>query len=142
MSLIIYPSDSWVSFCSVADADSLLSLNVPSAQRTVWNTPLSESDKEVYLRQATLLIRQQITLPDTLEDDLKLATAYLANHSTDIDMTNEDGSDNVKVKEIVGVVKTEYFSNGESSNTFPDIVNSLLTQYEASASGGFSFSRA
>ena len=142
MALIIYPITGYDSFCSVADADTLLSLNVPTAQRTIWNTPLSESDKEILLRQSTILIKQKITLPDTLEDDLKLATAYLANHSTNIDMTNEDGNDNVKVKEIVGVVKTEYFGNSESSNSFPDIVNSLLVQFEASSSGGFSFSRA
>ena len=142
MSLIIFPTTDYDSFCSVTDADSLLSLNVPTAQRTLWDAPLSTQEKEIYLRQATLLIKQKITLPDTEEDDLTLATAYLANHSIGVDMTNEDGENNIKVDEVVGVVKTEYFSPSESSNSMPDIVLSLLTGYEATSQSSFSFNRA
>jgi len=142
MSLIVFPTDSYDSFCSVADADTLLGKNVPSTQRAAWDTPLSTSDKEIYLRQASLLIKQKITLPDTAEDDLTLATAYLANHSVGVNMLNEDGENNVKVDEVVGVVKTEYFSPSESSNAMPDIVLSLLSKYEPKSSGSFSFSRA
>lgn len=138
MALIIYPNEDYDSFCSVADADSILTNNVPSSQRTAWEA-LLEADKEIYLRQATILIKQKITLPDTLEDDLKTACAYLANYSIGKDMTNSTSDNNIKVDEVVGVVKTEYFSPNKSSNSFPSIVNSLLKQYGLQSDGSFKF---
>lgn len=138
MALIIYPDENYDSFCSVTDADSILTNNMPSSQRTAWEA-LLEADKEIYLRQATILIKQKITLPDTLEDDLKTACAYLANYSIGIDMTNSTSDNNIKVDEVVGVVKTEYFSPNKSSNSFPSIVNSLLKQYGLQSGGSFKF---
>jgi len=142
MALTIYPTDEYDSFCSLADAETLIAANIPSAQHTLWDA-LADSDKEILLRQSTILIKNSVTtLPATLEDDLKLACAYLANNSVGITMTDSNGKEgNVKVKEIVDVVKTEYFSAGKSNNSFPTIVNSLLSQYGVSTSSSFKFER-
>ena len=102
-----------------------------------------DTDKEILLRQSTLLIKNKITLPDTLEGDLQLATAYLSNSSVSVEMTTPDGNENVKVKEIDGVVKTEYFTKGSDSNSFPDLVNLLLGQYQIVSTGSsIKFNRA
>ena len=141
MALIIYPTTDWDSFCDVADADLILANNVPSSQLTAWNA-LTTTDKEIYLRQATLLISNKITIPSTLESNLQKACAYLAWYSVGKDLTNNDGkTGNVKVKEIVGVVKTEYFSQGKDSNSFPEIVDLLLKDYGAVSDGSFIFAR-
>lgn len=140
MSLTIYPTDDYDAFISVADCDTYLASNVVGSQRALYDA-LVDTDKEIYIRQASTLIGQRITLPDTLEDDLKAATAYLVNYSVGLDMTNADKSSNVKVKNIVGVISTEYFSNGSASNAFPDIVTSFLSQYGLSARSTFSLDR-
>lgn len=140
MSLIIYPTEDYDAFISVVDCDTLLSSNVIGAQRALYDD-LVDSDKEIYIRQATTLIKQRITMPETLENDLKAATAYLVNYSVGLDMTNADKSSNVKVKNIVGVISTEYFSNGSASNAFPDVVTSFLSQYGLSARSTFSLDR-
>ena len=109
MALIEYPTTGWDTFCSLANAEALLLANVPSAQRTAWDA-LIDADKEIILRQATIMIRTSITLstdlPLTLDPDLQLATAYVANSSVGIDMLTSDKSSNVKVKEVgVGGLK-------------------------------------
>ncbi len=142
MALIVYPTINFDAFISLADCEVVLSNTVPSSQLMGW-VALSDTDKEVMIRQSTMLIKAKITPPSTLEQDLKTATAYLSNYSIDTDMQNEDGSDNVKVKEIVGVVKTEYFTKSEDkSNELPDIVISLISQYFTKAKSSFSFRRA
>ena len=141
MALTEYPTTGYDTLCSLADAEALILANIPLNQHELWDA-LSDSDKEILLRQSTLLIKNKITLPDTLEDDLKLATAYLANNSINVSMINEDGKDNVKIKEIVGVVKTEYFGHGEKSDSFPNMVNLLLAQYEVTSDSSFTFNRA
>lgn len=142
MALIVYPTTEWDAFVSLADCNTILTNTVPSSQLTDWNG-LTDTDKEVYIRQATMLINAKITPPDTLEDDLKTATSYLANFSIDTDMQNENDTGNVKVKEVVGVVKTEWFNPSEDkSNEFPDIVVSLISQYYTKASSSFCFKRA
>lgn len=140
--LTIYPDPGYDSFCSLADAGLLIAANIPSAQHTAWDNLPTVGDKEIELRQATILIRNKITLPDTLEEDLKLATVYLANSSVGVVMTNEDGKGDIKVKEIVDVVKTEFFGRKKDSNSMPDIVVMLLAQYQIIASSTFSFNRA
>ena len=140
--LIVYPNTDYDTFCSLIDADALILANVPEAQHLLWDA-LTDLNKEVHLRQATILIKNKIQLPGTLEDDLKLACAYLANSSVGEDITDGDGSTgNVKVKEIVGVVKTEWFGRSKSNDEFPNLVNLLLSQYEVSSSSSFSFERA
>lgn len=142
MALTIYPATGWDAFVSLSDCNTILTNTVPSSQLTDWNG-LSDTDKEVYIRQATMLINAKITPPDTLEDDLKTATAYLANFSIDTDMQNENDTGNIKIKEITGVVKTEWFNPSEDkSNEFPDIVVSLISQYYTKASSSFCFKRA
>ena len=59
----------------------------------------------------------------------------LANSSVAVDMTTADGKENVKEKDIVGVVKTVYFSRGQDSNSFPDLVVLLLGQYQITSVG-------
>jgi len=141
MALIIYPTTDYDSFCSLADADTLITANVPAAQHILWDA-LDDADKEVELRQATLLIKNKIDLPGMLEDDLKLACALLANSSTGTDMADSDGkTGNVKSKEIVDVVKTEYFGRSKSNDEFPNMVNLLLSQYQVKSSSSFTFER-
>ena len=140
--LIIYPTDLYDSFVSLADAETILTNNVPSSQLTDWNN-LLDSDKEIYLRQATLLIANKITLPATLEDNLKRATTYLALHSVGKVMTANDGkTGNIKRKRVEGVIDTEYFNAGQDSNSFPEIVTLLLKDYGTTSSSSFAFSRA
>lgn len=142
MALIIYPTDSWDSFVTIANADTILTNNIPSTQRTLWDA-LTDTDKEIYLRQATELIRTKITLPDELEDDLQKATSYLANYSVGKDMTNDDGSGNVKVKNIAQTtIKKEYFYAGANSNAFPSNVTALLSQYGYGGANTFVLDRA
>ena len=141
MSWIIYPTTNYDSFCLLADADIILTNYLQTSQLVAW-TALSDADKQTLLRQSTLLIEQKVEeLPTALEINLQRATAYLANFSIAKDMTNEDKSSNVKIKEITGIVKTEYFNPSEQSNTFPDIVLSLLSVYDVFSSGSFSFIR-
>lgn len=142
MALTIYPATGYDSFTTLADAEALILANIPAAQHTAWDALPDDAAKEIELRQATILIKNKTTLPDTLEDDLKLACVYLANSSVGVTMTNEDGKADIKMKEIVDVVKTEYFGRSKDSNEFPDIVNMLLSQYEVTTSSSFSFERA
>lgn len=142
MPLTIYPTTGYDSFCSLADAEALIAANIPSAQHTAWDAITTDTDKEVELRQATILIKNKITLPETLEDDLKLACVYLANSSVGVNMMNEDGKGDIKSKEIVDVVKTEFFGGKKDSNSMPDMVMMLLAQYEIVASSSFTFERA
>jgi hypothetical protein len=141
MALTIYPDTNYDSFSTVADATAYLTNNLPASQFADWTALVTDAEKEVFLRQATTLIQKKITLPSTLEDDLKKACIYLANHSIGINMTNKDTDSNVKVDEVVGVVKTEYFAPNQPLNTFPDIVDLLLKDYGAIQSGSFSFTR-
>jgi len=142
MALTIYPNIDYDSFCSLADAELLIVANVPAAQHTLWDA-LTDPNKEVQLRQATLLIKNKIQLPGTLEDDLQLACALLANSSTGTDITDSDGkTGNVKSKEIVDVVKTEYFGRSKGNDEFPNMVNLLLSQYQVKSSSSFTFERA
>lgn len=139
--LIIYPLDNYDSFCSLADAETLITNNIPATQHTAWDA-LTDPDKEILLRQSTLLIKNYITLPVDLENELKLATVYLANSSVNVDMTGDDGKSNIKSKEIVGVVKTEFFGRGNDSNSFPEMVTMLLSKYSLISGSTFVFDRA
>ena len=124
--LVEYPNNGWDSFCSVADADTIITNYVPDS--TSW-LALTEPQKEVYLRQATETVKGYVLcLPDTLEDDLKKATAYTANYSIDTPTATDSGKGNIKSKEIVDVVKTEWF-NPTKANILPDNVLVLLKQY-------------
>lgn len=141
MALTVYPTTDYDTFCSLADAETIVSDNIPSAQHTSWDD-LTDENKEVELRQATILIKNKVTVPPTLENDLKLACVYLANSSVGTVMTDNDGTTgNVKTKDIVGVVRTEYFGRSEDNDSFPNIVNLLLSQYEVASGSSFSFER-
>lgn len=140
--LIIYPTDLYDSFVSLADAETILTNNVPSSQLTDWNN-LLDSDKEIYLRQSTILIANKIALPTTLEENLKRATAYLALHSVGKIMTSNDGkTGNIKRKRVEGVIDMEYFNASQDSNSFPEIVTLLLKDFGTTSSSSFAFSRA
>lgn len=139
--LTIYPDEGYDSFCSLSDADSLIIANIPAAQHLLWDA-LTDEGKEIELRQATTIIKYRIELPATLEEPLQLATAYLANSSVGTNMTDEDGSNDIKSKEIVDVVKTEFFGTKKDSNALPDMVTMLLAQYDVVSSSSFTFERA
>jgi hypothetical protein len=140
--LVIYPTTNYDSLCSLDSANTIITNYFQASQRARWEA-LDDADKESLLRQSTLLIEQKVgELPSTLEINLQRATAYLANHSIGKDMTNESNTGNVKIKEITGVVKTEFFNPSEDkSNDFPDIVTSLLAVYDIRNSSSFSFNR-
>ena len=141
MALIIYPTTNYDTFCLLADAETILLNNIPLAQRTSWDA-LADADKEILLRQSTLLIETRIVKPSTLESNLQKACAFLANYSVNQDMTNSDGkTGNIKVKEIVDVVKTEYFNASKDSDSFPSIVSALLKGYGVTTSSTFTFNR-
>lgn len=142
MALTIYPADNYDSFIAEADATSFLALSVPPSQLTAWNA-LDVATREIYLRQATTLIKQKITLPETNEDNLKCACAYLANYSIDIDMLNTDSESNLKRINIAdSEIEKEWFSPNKSANQFPTIVSDLLSGYGYSSGGSFVLARA
>jgi len=138
MGLTVFPLDNYDSFSSLVDADTLIASMVSD---NGWST-LTDPQKEAYLRQSTLLIRTKIDLPDTLEDDLKLACLHLSTYSIGKDMLNNDGKDNIKRKSVDGVAETEYFSKGSASNSFPSIVRTLLYNYGLLPKGTFRMERA
>ena len=141
MAVILYPETDWDAFIDVATCDAFLTANVIGTQRTAYDA-LTDPDKEIYIRQATTLIRGKITLPATLEDDLMYATAYLVNYSIGVDMTRDDGKGNLKSINIVNeTVEKEWFSPTDANNDFPDIVQSLLSAYGLNTDGSFSFIR-
>ena len=140
MSLILYPTTGYNAFISLADCDTFLLENVIGSQRALYDA-LVDSDKEIYIKQATMFIKQDITLPDTLEQDLQDATAYYVNYSIGVDLVANDKDSNVKVDEVVGVVKTEYFTKSKEVNSLPEICQKLLSQYDVVVDGVFTFER-
>ncbi|NQX98212.1 MAG: hypothetical protein HRT73_10080, partial [Flavobacteriales bacterium] len=96
--IILYPLEDYDGFITEADCTVYLTNNVPTAQIAEY-IALSGTEREVLIRQATTLIKSKITLPDTLEDNLKNACAYLVNYSVSNVMTNSDDSNNLKVKD-------------------------------------------
>lgn len=141
MALIVYPTDSFNSYVSLADAETLITDNVVS--HSAWDV-LANAQKELYLKQATTLIRLKIQDPheDTTPFDLQLATAYLAVSSIAVDMTESDGKDNVKRITIEGAITKEFFTKGEKSNSLPDIIEALLSAYTYTNSSSFTLVRA
>lgn len=140
MALIIYPAPLWDSYVSLADAEIIVTNNIISPAS--WNA-LTNATKELYLKQSSTLIRLKITDPllSATPDDLELATVYLSVNSIGVDMVDSDEKNNIKRIEISGAITKEYFTKSEKSNSFPDLVQSLLEQYIYSGSGTFSLSR-
>lgn len=142
--IILYPTEGWNSFTDIAFCDTFLSENVPSSQKTAYEALLN-ADKEIYIKQATTLIKQKITLPETLEEDLQIATCYLVNYSIGLDMlNNNDEATSLQEKTIdKGTITKKYFKGKKrSTNSFPDIVTQILKQYGYKSSGAFEFVRA
>jgi len=140
MALIVYPEANYDSFLGVEEADDIV---VKYATNTRGWDNLSSEKKELYLRQSTLLIKNKIN--ETTESEtpfnLKLAVVYLSLFSIDKDMTNEDGSSNIKVLEVDGALKKEYFTKGKKSNSFPSIVSELLSEFGFRSAGAFRVER-
>jgi len=140
MALIIYPTTSWDSYVSLAEAETIASANIINL--TAWNA-LTNATKELYLKQSTTLIRLKIIDPATTStpSDLKLATVHLSVSSIGVDMTDNDGKENIKRIKIDGALEKEFFTKGESSNAFPDIVTALLAQYQYVSTSSFVLTR-
>lgn len=139
--LTIYPNTNYDTFCTITDANTILTNYVPSSQREKWDA-LADTDKEILLRQSTLLIKQKVQeLPDTLETELQQACAFLANDSIGKNMRDEDGNSNLKRKKIDGVIEKEYFNPSKESNSFSDLVEQLLSKYDVQTDGNFLFDR-
>lgn len=140
--MTIYPNANYDTFCSVTDADTILSNYVPKFQRAEWDAITDPLEKEILLRQSTLLIKQKIQeLPSTLEIELQQACAFLANDSIGKNMRDEDGNSNLKRKKIDGVIEKEYFNPSKESNSFSDLVEQLLSKYDVQTDGVFVFDR-
>ena len=145
MALIIYPATGWNSYVSLTEAGTIATDNIINL--TAW-TALTDPQKELYLKQSTTLIRLKIIDPITVDDtltaapsDLKLATVHLSVSSVGIDMVDNDGKENIKRIKIEGAIEKEFFTKGESSNAFPDIVASLLNQYQYTSTSSFVLTR-
>lgn len=136
MSLVVYPTTNYDAYMSIADTDTMMA-NV-ALDNSTW-TALTDPQKEFYIKQATTLIKLKITEPDedTTPFNLQLATAHLINFSLGKDMTNDDGKSNVKKIDIDGAVSKEFFSPSKKSNSFPDIVASLLYEYGFTGANSF-----
>lgn len=143
MALILYPNDNYNAFTDIAFCDTFLTENVPSSQRTAYDALLN-ADKEIYIRQATTLIKSKITLPETLEEDLQIATCYLVNYSIGIDMLNNDTSVTGLQEKTIdkGTITKKYFENAvKNTNALPDIVTEILKKYGYNSGGSFVLSR-
>ena len=136
--IILFPLDNFDGFITEADCTTFLNLNVPASQLTAY-LALDTASREILIRQSTTLIKNKITLPATLEDNLSQACAYLVNYSVGINMTLDDGNGNIKIDEVVGAVKTEFFSPNDANNSFPDIVELLLSDYGLAQDGTWAF---
>ncbi len=140
MALIIYPLSGFDSFVTLEDTTSNLTNNV--IDTTAW-TALAETVKEIYLRQATLLIKSRIDLDLVVSvDNLELATSLLANYAVGVDITDDTNDGNIKINEITGVIHKEYFTKGKASNAMPTNVVSLLSEYGFVGSGSIKILRA
>jgi hypothetical protein len=140
MALIIYPLSGFDSFVTLEDTTSNLTNNVIDI--TAW-TALTETVKEIYLRQATLLIKSRIDLDLVVSvDNLELATSLLANYAVGVDITDDTNDGNIKINEITGVIHKEYFTKGKASNAMPTNVVSLLSEYGFVGSGSIKILRA
>lgn len=141
MALIIYPTTGWDSYVSLADAEILVTNNIITT--TSWNA-LTNTQKELYLKQSSLDIRLHIEDPLALTTpyDLQLAVVFLSVNSIGKDMWDSDGKSNIKRIEISGAITKEYFTKGKDSNSYPDIVEALLAQFIYSGAGTFSLNRA
>lgn len=129
MALVIFPTENWDSYASISDINDLFSKYVKDTSN--WDN-LTDTQKEIYLRQNTLLIKNKIgQLDETSEADfeIKLALTYLTAYSIGKDMLNADGDENIKVIDISGTIRKEYFTKGKKSNDFPAIVKEILQPY-------------
>jgi Ca2+-binding EF-hand superfamily protein len=75
-------------------------------------------------------------------DNLELATSLLANYAVGVDITDDTNDGNIKINEITGVIRKEYFTKGKASNAMPTNVVSLLSEYGFVGSGSIKILRA
>ena len=120
MALIIYPAVGWDSFVTVVNADLIIAANtVHSAE---WMA-LTEPDKEIYLRIATMTILGGIDLvanplPTPMLPCVADATAFVAVHNVVNQLSAgaaSAASSGVIKSEKVGSLKVEYFEPQDGS---------------------------
>ena len=140
MALTIYPTDNYDSYVSLLDAESIYDTNIIDTSK--WDA-LTDTLKEKYLRQATMLIKLKIT--DPLEEatpfNLQLATVYLVDYALDTNVLKDDGKGNLKRIKIEGAIEKEFFSRSNSNTAIPDHIAMLLNEYGYLSNSTFSLER-
>ena len=138
MALIIYPTEFWNTFASVAAADIIIGGFVASDGQAAY-LALDEAGKEAILSQTALQMKlcKNIVLPDTLESDLEVAQCYLVVHALTTDMLSFDSNDRAVTSESVDVISVSYDASKKGSNgDFPPMVSALLGQYGCTGTSG------
>ena len=108
---------------------------------TQWNG-IADSQKEIYLRQSTLIIKNRIDLTLIKNvTNLELSTALMANFLVGKSAIEDDASDNVKRINISGAIEKEYFTKGKKSNAIPSFIGDLLKEYGYSNALSFNVAR-
>ncbi len=105
MALLVYPADPYDSFAPLQTLDDIMTSLVGDNKFL----SLTEPEKEVFYRQATMMIRQcpNIQLPPTGEHNLAMAQAIIASSYSINNAVSVDGAE-VK-KSQVGSLSEEYF---------------------------------
>ena len=139
MALLVYPADPYDSFAPLTSLDDIMMALVGDNKFL----SLTEPEKEVFYRQATMMIRQcpNIQLPATGEHNLAMAQAIIASSYSATNIMAQSGA-NVK-KEQVGSLSQEFFEGQAiSASEFPEMAKGFLVGYGCTSSGtGFSQSR-
>ena len=127
--LIIYPSEFWDSFLSVADCTTLSNRYVSGNK---FATLADDAAREIILRQTALQINQcpNMELPTNVTTDLAMAQMYLVEHALTTDMIAYDANDRAITSERVDTLAVTYDTDKKgSSDDFPPMVSSFLKQY-------------
>ncbi len=132
-SLIIYPALNYDSFATMYELDVIMAKIVGNKAFAT----LSQDDKELFYRQAAVMIEQcpNITLPVASEDDLVYAQAVIAGTYSTVDINTVGGRETSEEK--VGSLLVKYFQGGAVDiSTFPQMAKGYLKQYGCTQSSG------
>jgi hypothetical protein len=128
MALIVYPTEDYDSFVSVADATTIIgNLTLYSSE---WGA-LDLSEQEAYLRIASQVITDGLTtIPaDPVPQCLKNSQALIAIHDVVNGISKPLTIESVVKKQKAGSVEIEYFepnSTGTTNNRIPSLAATCL----------------